>query len=538
MQSLARSVLVLSLCFATLCIAPSAHADQAQDLLSLRNTVVGVLEQLVAAGMLTQEQARKIVDKAQAEALAEAQKNKAADATGPDTVRVTYVPQIVKDELRQQIGSDLKDEVTDAVVARAHDERWGVPGALPDWVTRVNFTADARLRNESVLFASDNVEGFYRNFQAINKAGGIGPAGQNALLNVSEDVQRMTGRMRFGLDSNVSDQWSMGVRVTTGSEGNPVTRNAQLGEYSGPADAFVDLAYARYRSTYVLVNGGRFLNPFLSSDVVFDDDLTFEGVAFTGLLPFEIGDAKQRGFLTVGYFPLQSVEFSSHDKYLLATQLGGQFSFAKQSVGVAVAYYDFANVTGKRNAPGSTLNDFTAPPWLQKGNTLFDIRNDTDPNTGLFALAADYKVADAMIFYDSGTIAGSSDRPIHVKVTADYAKNVGYDADDIQRRTGVDVAERTDAYKFEIAVGMPDVDAFGQWRLVAFYKHVERDAVLDAFTDDDFHRGGTDAEGWGIEALYGLSRHTWTRLRYLTANEIDGPPLGIDTVQIDLNTKF
>ena len=523
---------------ALLCFAPLARADEAQDLLSLRNTVVGVLEQLVAAGILTQEQARKIVDKAQSEALAEAQKSKASETPGPDTVRVTYVPQIVKDELRQQIGADLKDEVTDAVVARAHDERWGVPGALPDWVSRVNWTADARLRNESVLFANDNVEGFYRNFQAINKAGGIGPAGQNALLNVSEDVHRMTGRMRLGLDANVTDQWSMGVRVTTGSEGNPVTRNAQLGEYNGPWDAFVDLAYTRFSSTHLVANGGRFPNPFLSSDLVFDDDLTFEGAALTGLLPFEIGAGKQRAFLTVGYFPLQSVEFSSRDKYLLATQLGGQFAFSQQRLGIGVAYYDFANVRGRRNAPGSTLDDYTAPPWLQKGNTLFDIRNDTDPNTGLFALAADYKLADAMIFYDSGVIAGSAAKPIHMKITADYVKNVGYDQGAIFHRTGVVVPEKTDGYKVELAVGMPDVDGSGQWRLVAFYKHLERDAVLDAFTDDDFHRGGTDAEGWGVEALYGLSRHTWTRIRYFTANEINGPPLGIDTVQVDLNTKF
>jgi hypothetical protein len=28
------------------------------------------------------------------------------------------------------------------------------------------------------------------------------------------------------------------------------------------------------------------------------------------------------------------------------------------------------------------------------------------------------------------------------------------------------------------------------------------------------------------------------RLRYLSSNAIDGPPLGIDTVQLDLNTRF
>jgi len=79
---------------------------------------------------------------------------------------------------------------------------------------------------------------------------------------------------------------------------------------------------------------------------------------------------------------------------------------------------------------------------------------------------------------------------------------------------------------------------FGQWRIAALYRHVERDAVVDAFTDSDFHQGGTDAEGWGIEALYGIARNTWLRARYMTANEIEGPPLGIDLLQVDLNAKF
>jgi hypothetical protein len=78
----------------------------------------------------------------------------------------------------------------------------------------------------------------------------------------------------------------------------------------------------------------------------------------------------------------------------------------------------------------------------------------------------------------------------------------------------------------------------GDWRVASMYKHLERDAVLDAFTDSDFHAGGTDAEGWVLDLQYGIAHHTWMRVRYLTANEIDGPPLGIDVVQLDLNTKF
>jgi hypothetical protein len=32
--------------------------------------------------------------------------------------------------------------------------------------------------------------------------------------------------------------------------------------------------------------------------------------------------------------------------------------------------------------------------------------------------------------------------------------------------------------------------------------------------------------------------HVWAHVRYMTANAIDGPPLNIDVLQLDLNTAF
>jgi len=62
--------------------------------------------------------------------------------------------------------------------------------------------------------------------------------------------------------------------------------------------------------------------------------------------------------------------------------------------------------------------------------------------------------------------------------------------------------------------------------------------VLDAFADSDFHLGGTDAKGWILGGSYGLADNTWLRARWLSTDEIDGAPLSIDTVQVDLNSKF
>jgi hypothetical protein len=62
--------------------------------------------------------------------------------------------------------------------------------------------------------------------------------------------------------------------------------------------------------------------------------------------------------------------------------------------------------------------------------------------------------------------------------------------------------------------------------------------VLDAYADSDFHGGGTDAEGWTLGFEYGLTRAASLQFRYMSADEIDGPPLAIDVVQLDLNARF
>jgi hypothetical protein len=78
----------------------------------------------------------------------------------------------------------------------------------------------------------------------------------------------------------------------------------------------------------------------------------------------------------------------------------------------------------------------------------------------------------------------------------------------------------------------------GAWRGRVGYRYLQRDAVIDGYTDSDFHFGGTNARGYYVTADYGLAHNLWMRLRYLSANEIDGPIYDVDTLQIDMNTSF
>ncbi len=526
---------------ASMLLVPQVHAAgqdaEQRGLNELRNTVVNLLQGLVERGVLSRDQAQQIVQEAQKKAAADASAQEQAEQ---GAVRVPYVPEIVKDEIRRQVTADLSEKVTKNVIDSAQSEGWGIPAALPDWVKRMRWNGDVRLRMQADQFAPDNLAATYLNFQNVNEKGGIGKAGTSAFINATEDRERLRTRMRLGFEANLGGNWSLGARIATGSLKDAVSTNQTLGNTSARYQLGLDLVYLEWAGSTdtgrnaLTLSGGRIRNPWLSSDLVWDQDLAFEGVAANYRLGLMRDDPTAHyAFVTLGGFPLQENEINS-DKWLLGGQLGLDWKFSGGSrLRLGTAYYDFRNTAGRRNAFESDLLDYTAPQWLQRGNTLFDIRNDTDVNTNLFALAADYRLANATVNFDWRVAPG-----YRITLSGDYVQNIGYDAASVQARTGFSVPARNSGYQGEVGFGTAGVARAGAWRTYVGYRHLERDAVLDAFTDSDFRLGGTDVQGFYLGGDYSLNPRVQARLRYMSGSEIDGPPLGIDVLQIDLSASF
>jgi Putative porin len=533
-------------CAATLIgYAAPAAADDAQSMEELRNTVINLLEGLVQKGVITKEQAQAMVIQAQAKAAAQAKartdQEAAEKAADKGAVRVPYVPEIVKDQIRDEVKQELREEVAKDVVDTAHAEKWGVPGALPSWITNLNINGDLRLRAESDLYSPDNARGAYLNFSNVNAAGGIAKAGDNALLNTSTDRLRERIRLRLGFDEKVTDGISVGLQFGFDNQSFAVSTNQTLGSYGQNDSMAVYQAYLRYDAKssvnlpWMTLEGGRFTNPFYSSALVWYPDLNFDGTYGTWRLGLGgSGEVPRNIFFTAGAFPLQEIELSYKDKWLYAGQLGFDWPFENgMRAKIAAAYYYFSNITGIRNSIGSTLLNFTAPLILQKGNTLFDIsQNPTDNTVNLFALAADYHEAN---------VTAGLDIPMggyKLSFTGDYVNNIGYNQAAILARTGQNVPKRGVGYLGEVAFGSNTTGRRGAWRTSLQYRYLQRDAVVDAFDDQDFHLGGTDAKGYVVRADWWFLNRTSLSLRYLSANEIDGPPLGIDVIFVDVNASF
>jgi hypothetical protein len=549
-----RKAILSLVAMATLALpAAGAESTEATALNELRNTVVNLLEGLVSRGVITREQAEQMVKEAQTKAATDAAADAELARQEQNAVRVPYIPQVVREEIRKEVAAELGASVTRDVIATAQSQGWGVPAALPDWVRRMNWSGDVRVRGQGDLFASGNIDQGRVAYQRVNELGGKIRAGLDQYANTTVDRKRMRARARFGFDAALGDGWSLGARLATGNLVDPVSSNQTIGNMSGRYQTGLDLAYVRWTGTsrsgtnYLDLQGGRINNPWLSTDLVFDRDLTFEGIAANYRLGF--GSAKRQDsyfFLTVGGFPVQEVELAD-DKWLLAGQLGLSWKLAESGqLRIGAALYDYREIEGRRNAFDSRLLDYTAPRFLQGGNSLFDIRNDNDVTTNLYALASSFRVADVTASYQWRVTPGFS-----VELTGDYARNIGFDAEEIRARTGFDVERHTNGYQGELSLGAVDMARTNAWRAYFGYRYLERDAVLDAFTDSDFRLGGTDVKGFFLGGDWAFSPHVLARLRYMSGDEIHGTvdqvvpegqtervPFGVDVVQLDVTARF
>ena len=64
--------------------------------------------------------------------------------------------------------------------------------------------------------------------------------------------------------------------------------------------------------------------------------------------------------------------------------------------------------------------------------------------------------------------------------------------------------------------------------------------MVDGFTDSDFGgvTTGTNLKGYTLSGNLALSPNVWVGIRWMSADQVAGPPLKDDVLQIDLNGKF
>lgn len=490
---------------------------------------VDLLQLLVDEGVIPFSKAQELLAKARE---AERIRNEEEAARSTGTIDVPYIPETVRNEIR--------DDVREEVLAKAKAENWIAPNALPDWVERITVSGDfrARYQNEDVPRSVLTPEGvlvegnfpFFPDVAAINKAGGVRDAEGFPLLNSTVDRQRPNYRARLAVKAEVNDRVTVGLRLASGDDASPISTNSTFGEAFYKDAIWIDRAYVNVEPVDGLnIIAGRMPNPFYSTDLIWDADVNPEGLAVTGA--YDLTD-------NIGVFgaiaggPLQERDLFD-DTYLFGAQIGATARFGETfRVKGAVSNYIFDGVQSEKNTPdGSRLKDWTAPKYLSKGNSVFNMR--TDGQTTLAGLASEFELLayTAEIAYGAG--------PREYKLTGELVQNEGLDIAEVARLRGEPGVEPGDqGWQVRFDAGHPVVSEFGQWRFAAAYKYIETDAVLDIFTDSDFGLGGTDVEGYVLEGEYGVYRNTSVGVTWLSSDAISRPPFALDILQFNLNVRF
>ncbi|MCG2842506.1 putative porin, partial [Sandaracinobacter sp. RS1-74] len=418
-----------------------------------------LLEIMVSKGLVSRAEADSMLSEARAAPAPAAVVPVPMGGVAADgTHTVPYVPQVVRDQLKEELRVELGNQ--------AQAEGWAKPGETPEWTRRISLYGDVRVRSEGRFFDkptyNDKGEWIGGNFpefpdwNRINRGSGYqvnehAPNGnlRPPFLNTAEDRRFFILRGRVGLKAQITPGVSADVRVATGSDRSPVSTNQTMGaDGTGKYEIWLDRASVRLTPlTDLNIDLGRFANPFDTSDLFFDGDMNFDGVAVSGKAA--LGDSVSfRG--AAGAFPLYNTSlnfgsseagpYKSTDKYLLAVQGGFDFRLGQElSAKLSAGYFHFDGVEGQFSSPcywneSVCDTDGTRPAFQQFGNTMRPLRNvilnpdnpSVSPEVQYYGLASKFQV-----LHLRGQMQYDFNEKLGVRGEVEFLKNLGFDRNKI-----------------------------------------------------------------------------------------------------------
>jgi hypothetical protein len=436
--------------------------------------------------------------------------------------------------------------------AVASAEKWKLFPAI----TELELFGDARLRYE------------YR--------GGRFPDDDPHHPNDWQERERERYRLRLGLRGTLLDDWFFGVRLETSQ--NPRSTNVTFGDDASSSSAGgggpfakgsdginVGQAYLGYKGIPDLtLIGGKMPNPFVTTRMVWDDDINPEGLAeqwkhswvfgesapppssyskdaktvapsppsepflkldvFANFAQFVYDDANPEN--PIGPRPTTTQPITGEHQlvpntnaFLLGWQVGARFEFPH------ILYFQFA----------PTLYNYT-------GNGKdFNIHFSGDPGGNQTGI-------NSLLVFDMPMELGWKLWNIPMRVFGDFAVN--FEADERADAAG-HPGEGGQRYAYEIGLGIGQLRKKHDWQIEAWWQHTDQYALDPNLVDSDLFDYRVNMQGVVVRAGYMLSDSVGFNLSWAYAWRIDNAlgtggvgDIGINPLdqyqlfQADLNVKF
>lgn len=419
------------------------------------------------------------------------------------------------------------------------------PATVPEWTQNVKWGGDVRFRTRGDW-------GKPAQNQPQNQKG----TANNLTPTNSSDIRRQrlqeSVRGRFAIEAKVNDSTYAGARFEGGGT-NPRSGDDTLNGYFNKAYVMFDQYYIRFQATKNMVMRfgqyfsdmklwvGKFQNPFESSEMVWDTDITPGGIAFQYASPdIKAGDLPGFNiYSNLGMLWLDESASFNTDPLLCAFQAGAkteQFGPLGSTMSVFTTMYDFANLQGK--TPNTNSAGTNSRTWL----------GDYGYRIGASSLGTykyEYNVFDLLVRIDNEKIG-------------DYNFPHGFIIDFIYNASVHDESTNKGA-SIGAYIGKKKLKDAGDWRVGSEWRFIERDAIPDFLPDSNFYGfgtyvntatrpnvnglgvgGGTNTRGIKTTVEYQLLKNTVVNLSYYWMEPIKSYDKRNpwNQVLVDLITKF
>ena len=507
---------------------PPASPTRSTTCAKLRDSTINLINALVEQGVLTRAKADAIIAQAQ-----QAGSKPSAAANGPTggatapsaglapgrgprpALRPSHPARCACLTSRSRSSKRSPTRSSRMWLAQAKAERWGEPGAYPDWLHRFSWDGDLRLRDEAEC-----------SHRAPNAPVALLQAYGVNIGNSTQTDDRLRFRARFGFDATVSDSVTVGMRLASGGVGagsNPGSENQTLGTYQTRATVGFDRAFIAYHPlTWLEASGGIVGNPYFEpTSLVWADDVSLGGVV---VRVFRANHSESEIFhdrRCVSH-PASRPGSDQRRGQQMALCLSKRRRVAAQSghgLQVGAALYDYRNIEGTPNPLYSTAYTDSAAPFRQTGNTVFDINGaaqHTKRNAELsVGPCLEVPHGQSSVDFDTRFVG-----PTHIILTGDWVENLGFDEREIEQRTGYRVSPQIRGWQTRFTVGYPGMQPKYAWQAYVGYRYVQRDATVRCVHGSGFPLGRHGRQLLHLGGRYLFERNTFVNLRGLAPGKL------------------
>jgi len=287
----------------------------------------------------------------------------------------------------------------------------------------------------------------------------------------TSDRERGRFAMRLGFTKIINPSVTVGLRFATGTSANPTGTfqsfdNAAVGKTIGIDLAYLDVVpFSFWRDIHIV--GGKMPQPFRTTSLVWDRDVTPEGIAET----LKLKRDKFEWSITGGQFFMED-NSAPDDPYMLGGQIGFVHTLSTErgmKWSLTAGQYHFVRPYSI-DATAQSKTNFLAKQHLQpNGYSIFDL-------SGWYELT----VGDAL----------------PLRVSGGYIQNLSATPNTFNNQ------KENRGWTADLQLGR--IDKAGTWEIGGGWRSIESDAALGQFTESEFNSslGNTDIQGWTARISY------------------------------------